>query len=179
MHCPRLFFKIRTGNGSVSLAASEDLAAWQVECRVFDMTARVTQKAGLGKGKNNASYTRPVDGSRAHRAGFGAGVEGAGGEFGVGKELSRSSAGEQFGMLGWISGGSHGIVAGLDYDFSGSVDNKRAEGMTPIGAGFASQFDGAAEEDFIDRAKRLRWHEVSKPYATGACQVPDRKRICK
>jgi len=175
MHIPRLTLKKRTGDSNLSLPAGKDLAAGKVECRVFD----VAQKSGLAKSENHAPDARPVDGSRAHRARLGACVEGTGGEFSVRKQSGCGGTGKQFGMLRRISGGPKGIVAGLDDNRSSAINNQRAERMSSIVAGLASQFNRAVQEDFVNRGKSLRWHEVSRPYPASACQAPKQKIICK
>jgi hypothetical protein len=89
-------------------------------------------------------------------AGFGARVESARGKFSIRKEPGSGGAGKQLGMLGGISARPHSIIARLDDDRPSGVDNERAERMTPVGTGFAGQFNGAAKEGFVNRGKRRR-----------------------
>src|SRR5581483_3979268 len=57
------------------LSALEDLPAWQVERRVFRMVAGDAAQPMLAQAIDQAADAGPVHGARAHRAGFGGGIE--------------------------------------------------------------------------------------------------------
>jgi len=143
------FFEVGTGDCGGALASGEDFAAGEVEGRIFEVAAGEVEEAGFGEGEDDAADACPIDGAGAHGAGFGAGVEGAEGEFGRGEALACLGAGEEFGVLGWVAGWRDGVVAGGDDDLAVFVDDEGAEGVCAMGARGAGEFDGLAEEDQV------------------------------
>jgi len=127
-----------------SLASGEDFAAGQVEGGNFRAAAGDVNQAFSGEGVDDAADAGPVDGSGAHGAGFGAGVEGAFGEDFVAEELGGFGAGEALCVLGWLAFGADGVVAGGDDDLAVFVDDEGAERMSAVSAGCAGELDGLA-----------------------------------
>ena len=138
------FFEMRAGDDGGALAASEDFSAGQVEGGVFFVAAGEVVEAVFGEGVDDAADAGPVDGSGAHGAGFGAGVEGAFGEDFVAEELGGFGAGEALCVLGWLAFGADGVVAGGDDDLAVFVDDEGAERMSAVSAGCAGELDGLA-----------------------------------
>ena len=98
-----------------------------------------------GERVDDAADAGPEDGSAAHGAGLGAGVEGGGGQLRRGELTAYEGAGEAFGVLGGVASGWDGVVAGGDEDFAFAVDDEGAEGVGAVGAGGGGEVDGLAE----------------------------------
>ena len=140
------FFDQGAGDLDGSLAAGEDFSAGQVQSRVFGIAAGLLEQAFFRQSVDYAAYADPVDGSGAHGAGFGAGVEGAFGQDFFAEELGGLGAGQALGVLGRFAFGTDGVVAGGDEDLAVFVDNDAAERVGSVPPCFASQVDGLAEE---------------------------------
>ena len=132
-----------------SLAAGEDFAAGYVEGRIFLMAAGEAVQAFCREGVDDAADSGPVDGSGAHGAGFGAGVERAFGELRWDELPPDLGAGETLGVLGGIALGWDGVVAGCDEDLAVFIDDERAEGVCAVGSGCGGEVDGLAKKDVV------------------------------
>ena len=130
-----------------SLAAGEDFAAGYVEG--WGVAADEAVQAFCREGVDDAADSGPIDGSGAHGAGFGAGVEGAFGKL-CGAELPADlGAGKTLGVLGWVALGWDGVVARGDEDLAVFVDDERAEGMRAVRSCRTSQFDCLTQKSQI------------------------------
>lgn len=150
------FFDEWAFDDSGSLAAGEDFAAGDIES--WGVTAGEAVQAFFGERVDDAADSGPVDGSGAHSAGFGTGVEGGGGELSRGELAADEGAGEAFGVLGGIAFGRDGVVTGGDDDLAVFVDDERAERMRAVVSCRARQFDCLTQKSQILFDCRLRCH---------------------
>ena len=127
-----------------SLAAGEDFATGNIEG--WGVAAGEAVQAFCREGVDDAADSGPIDGSGAHGAGFGAGVERAFGEL-FGAELPPDlGAGETLGVLRRIALRWDGVVARGDEDLAVFVDDERAEGMRAVVSCCARQLDCLTQE---------------------------------
>jgi len=144
-----LFFDEGTFDLSGALAAGEDFAAGQVEGGVFLVAACETVQTFFREGVDDAADAGPVDGSGAHGARVGAGVEGASGELRRCELAADEGASEAFGVLGGVALGRNGVVAGGDENLAILVDDQGAEGMGAVSAGGSGELDCLPEKGEI------------------------------
>ena len=139
-----------------SLAAGEDFAAGYVQC--WSVAAGEAVQAFCREGVDDAADSGPVDGSGAHDARFGAGVERAFGKLGRAELPADLGAGETLRVLGRIALGWDGVVPGGDEDLAVFVDDERAEGMRAVVSCRTSQFDCLPQKSQILFDCCLRGH---------------------
>ena len=124
------------------MASGEDFTAGEIEGWIFFVAAGEAVETLFGERVDYAADSGPVDGSGAHGARLGAGVEGAFREDFFAEELAGLGAGKALGVLGGVAAGADGVVARSDDDLAVFVDDEGAEGMGSVGAGCAGEFDG-------------------------------------
>ena len=112
-----------------SLAAGEDFAAGYVEG--WGVAADEAVQAFCREGVDDAADSGPIDGSGAHGAGFGAGVEGAFGKL-CGAELPADlGAGKTLGVLGWSPWGGTALLRAVTRTWPFSSTMSEPKGCAP------------------------------------------------
>jgi hypothetical protein len=141
VHFARLVFEEWPGDDDRLLPAGKDFAAGQIKGGILLVAAGVAQEGGFRQREDNAAHADAIDGAGTHGAGFGAGVEGAAGEFGLAQQLGSLGAGHHFRVLRGVAGWAHCIVACGHDSLAALVYDERAKRVAAIVASLARQID--------------------------------------